>query len=180
MQHLSHYGARLVEERKKKERRWTVLTSVCFRFSTLKQLLHVAVTTVDWGKLFKLLCVLKTLTFASRLWYRYENANTLIGAAILKSGHPYIWARYCEPIIVPSSKSELLLCVLFLFMRENISILAGIRVLYGEDSSAVTLKSSSKYWQICSRYSPGVQICPKIIHTVWIVRFQTHVCFNRQ
>ena len=32
-------------------------------------------------------------------WYHRENANTLIGAAIMKSGHPYIWVRYREPII---------------------------------------------------------------------------------
>ena len=61
--------------------------------------------------------------------------NTLIGAAILKSGYPYIWARYREPIIVLSDKSELLLCVLFLFMKENIPFLAGIGVCYGEDSN---------------------------------------------
>ena len=30
--------------------------------------------------------------------YHCENANTLIGAAILKLGHPYIWARYRESI----------------------------------------------------------------------------------
>ena len=33
-------------------------------------------------------------------WYRHENANTLIGAAILFSGHPYISARYRKPILV--------------------------------------------------------------------------------
>ena len=39
------------------------------------------------------------LVFFFQRWYHCENANTLIGAAILKSGHPYIWARYREPII---------------------------------------------------------------------------------
>ena len=32
-------------------------------------------------------------------WYRRVNANTLIGGAILFSGHSYLWDRYCEPII---------------------------------------------------------------------------------
>ena len=33
-----------------------------------------------------------TLVFAARQNYRRVNANTLIGAAILFPGHPYIWA----------------------------------------------------------------------------------------
>ena len=32
-----------------------------------------------------------TQAFLPRQWYCHENANTLIGAAILKLGHPYIW-----------------------------------------------------------------------------------------
>ena len=35
----------------------------------------------------------QTQAFVPLLWYRRENANTMIGTAILKSGHPYIWAR---------------------------------------------------------------------------------------
>ena len=45
----------------------------------------IAITTADWDRFYKLLDV---CTFR----YRCENGNTLIGAAILKSGHPYIWA----------------------------------------------------------------------------------------
>ena len=37
-----------------------------FRFAPLKWLLYVAITTVDRGKLFKLLCVLQMLAFAPR------------------------------------------------------------------------------------------------------------------
>ena len=49
-----------------------------------------AITTgADWGKLYKLPYI---------LLHRRVNTNTLIGAAILFSGHSYIWARYCEPI----------------------------------------------------------------------------------
>ena len=45
-QHLSRYSARLAEER----RRWTILIFDCFRFATLKQLLHFAIITADWGR----------------------------------------------------------------------------------------------------------------------------------
>ena len=83
-QHFSRYGARLVEER-----RWTILIFGHFRFAPLKRLLYVAITTVDC---FKLLCVLLDASIAPREWYHRENADTLIGATILKSGHPYIWA----------------------------------------------------------------------------------------
>ena len=81
---FSHYSARLVEERKKKER-WTILIFGRFRFAPLKWLLYVAITTVDWGKPFKLLWVLLDASICSQWWYRRENANILIGAAILKS-----------------------------------------------------------------------------------------------
>ena len=33
-----------------------------------------------------------TLAFTAQRIYRHVNANTLIGAAILFPGHPYIWA----------------------------------------------------------------------------------------
>ena len=51
------------------------------------------------------------LAFAPRQWYCCENANTLIRAAILKSGHPTYGLRYCKPIIyiigVSMSKSHI-------------------------------------------------------------------------
>ena len=40
-----------------------------------------------------------TLAFVPRWWYRRKNANILIGAAILKSGHPTYGLRYRKPII---------------------------------------------------------------------------------
>ena len=61
MLHVSRYGTRLAEERRrirKKERRWTILELDRFRFATLKWLLDITITTTDWGKLYKLLYVL--------------------------------------------------------------------------------------------------------------------------
>ena len=73
MEHLSHYGVRLVEERKKERR--SILIFGCFRFVALKMLLHVAITTVHWGKPFKLLGVLlDAIAFALWWWYHHENA----------------------------------------------------------------------------------------------------------
>ena len=74
MLHVLYYGARLVEERRKKERkkkrkkerrRWTILTFDRFRFATLKLLLHIAITTADWGKLYKPLDVLLDMSISS-------------------------------------------------------------------------------------------------------------------
>ena len=52
-QNLSRYSARLAEER----RRWAILIFDRFRFATLKQLLHIAITTADWRRLYNLLYV---------------------------------------------------------------------------------------------------------------------------
>ena len=41
---------RLAEEERKKET--TILTLDCFRLPLLKQLLHIAITTADWGRLY--------------------------------------------------------------------------------------------------------------------------------
>ena len=49
-QHLLRNGARLAEERI-----WTILIFDRFRFATLKQLLHTAITTADWRRLYELL-----------------------------------------------------------------------------------------------------------------------------
>ena len=51
MRNLLRNGARLAEER----RRWTILIFNHFRFATLKQLLHTAITTADWCRLYELL-----------------------------------------------------------------------------------------------------------------------------
>ena len=40
---------------KKEEYEPSILILDCFRFATLKQLLHIAVITADWGSLYKLL-----------------------------------------------------------------------------------------------------------------------------
>ena len=37
---------------KKEEEDETILGFDCFRFATLKQLLHIAITTADWGRLY--------------------------------------------------------------------------------------------------------------------------------
>ena len=71
------------------ERRWIILIFDHFRFATLKQLLHIAITTADCGRLYKLLYVVldASILFPSNDIAVHENANTLIEAAILKSGH---------------------------------------------------------------------------------------------
>ena len=83
LQQASRYGARLDEER----RRWTIMTLDCFRFATLKIVAvkcYVGLDMIIFYPAIILLC--KQLL--------------LIGAAILFLGHPYIWARYCELIII--------------------------------------------------------------------------------
>ena len=56
----SHYGARLVEESLN-----NILIFGHFKFPPLKSLLYVAITTVDWSKPFKLLCVLLDFSICS-------------------------------------------------------------------------------------------------------------------
>ena len=61
-----------------------------FRFFQVEQVLDIIVVIVYWGSLYN-----KCLwTLALAVWWNYccANANTLIGAAILFPGHPYIWA----------------------------------------------------------------------------------------
>ena len=54
---------------------------------------HCYYYTADWGRLYKLFDVLLDASISSLAMILRENTNTLIGAAILNSGHPYIWAR---------------------------------------------------------------------------------------
>ena len=60
---------------------------------------HIAITTADWARLYKLLYVLLDvrICFLATISLCKQNTNTLIGTAILFSGHPYIWAHYSEP-----------------------------------------------------------------------------------
>ena len=69
MQHLSRYSAR-----------WIIPIFDHFRFATLKQLLHIAITTADWGRLYKLLYVVldASILFPSDDIAVHENANTLM------------------------------------------------------------------------------------------------------
>ena len=73
MQHLSRYGTRLFEEEVNKKRNnsdfW--LFQVChFKVVTI----HIAITTADWGRLYKLLDVLLDASICSlvmiSLWKR--------------------------------------------------------------------------------------------------------------
>ena len=57
-------------------------------------LLHIAITTADWGRLCRLLYVLLDVNICSWAMISPCNANTLIGATISFSGHPYTWAYY--------------------------------------------------------------------------------------
>ena len=85
---------------KKEKRRWTILSFDRFKLATLEQFIYTSTVTVEWAAYMSCSKCLWTLAFAARQNYRHVNANTLIGAVILFSGHPYIWARYCEPIII--------------------------------------------------------------------------------
>ena len=61
MLHVLRYGARLAErkkkkkEKRKKERKKntcrTILTFDHFRFATFKIVIHIVITTADWGRL---------------------------------------------------------------------------------------------------------------------------------
>ena len=87
MLHVSHYGARLFEER----RRWTNLTFTRFRFATLNSyytlllLLQTGAGSISYSMYFY-----RWKFFSSNIIAMYMLYNTLIGAAILKSSHPYI------------------------------------------------------------------------------------------
>ena len=60
MQHLSHYGARLFEERKMNNSDFQL-----FQVCHFKLILHIAITTADWGRLYKLLGVLLDASICS-------------------------------------------------------------------------------------------------------------------
>ena len=81
MLHVSRYGARVGKEmmnnsdfRPFQVCRFKIVTTHCYYYCRLGKAHFYTQAFVPWR------------------WYRRENANTVIGAAILKSGHPYIWA----------------------------------------------------------------------------------------
>ena len=51
------------EERKKQDEAF--LSFDCFRFATLKKLLHIAITTAGWGRLYKMHYVLLDASICS-------------------------------------------------------------------------------------------------------------------
>ena len=55
--------------------------------AVLNETLHIAITTVDWGRLYKLLYVLSDARICSMAMCK---CNTLIEAAILFLSHPYL------------------------------------------------------------------------------------------
>ena len=57
MLHISRYDTRLVEEERKKERK-NNSDFRPFQVCHFKKLLHIAITTADWDRLYKLLDVL--------------------------------------------------------------------------------------------------------------------------
>ena len=89
MLHILQYGARLAEEKKEKK----VINSdfrpfQVYHFKVAP--IHIANTTAGWGKLYKRLCVFFNASICSPAMM----LNTLIGATILFSGHPYVWLCY--------------------------------------------------------------------------------------
>ena len=89
-QHLMCYSARLFEEERRIERRtWTILIFDCFRFATLKQLLHIAIITADWGRLYNLLDVLldASINFVLWWWYCHENQCISVYTVMLSLGN---------------------------------------------------------------------------------------------
>ena len=89
MQHLSHYGARLFEEERKKMNNSDFRP---FQVSQLRTSFRYYYCFCILGQPISSSKCLWTLTFGARWNYCRVNANTLIGAAILFPGHPYIWA----------------------------------------------------------------------------------------
>ena len=84
-QHLSHYSARLVEEKKMNNSDFCPFQVCHFRIVTTHCYYYC-------NRLYKLLYVVLDASICSPAMISpCINANTLIGAAILKSGHPYIW-----------------------------------------------------------------------------------------
>ena len=66
MQHLSHYGARLVGEERKKERKMNNSEFQPFQVCHFKIVnTHCHYTTADWGRLYKLLDVLLDASICS-------------------------------------------------------------------------------------------------------------------
>ena len=94
MYHITVLGwlkkERKKERRKRKKERKKWLSNI----SGLKKLLHIAITTADCGKLYKLAGAL--CTCSPVIWYHRVNANTLIGATILFLGHPYTIMDYAN------------------------------------------------------------------------------------
>ena len=100
--------------KKESQRWWTILAF---------DLLHVAITTADWGRLYKLLDVLLYASICSLAmpWYRRENADW---SRHLEIEPPYIWATLprahnilCQPVhsIVAALQYNIFLNFLFLW-----------------------------------------------------------------
>ena len=93
MLHVLQYGTRLAEEKKKVNNSDFRPFQVChFKVAPI----HIANTTAGWGKLYKRLNVFLNMSICSLALAMI--LNTLIGAAILFSGHLYIWLCYCKSI----------------------------------------------------------------------------------
>ena len=67
MLHVSRYDARLAKERRKKEDEQFCMTfELTFRVCHFKIVtIHVVITTADWGKFYKLFCVLLDASICS-------------------------------------------------------------------------------------------------------------------
>ena len=74
--------------KKKERRRWTILTRP-FQVCHFKKLIHIAITTADWGRLYKLLDVLLDASICSlAMSIAVKTLIHWLEPTILKSSHP--------------------------------------------------------------------------------------------
>lgn len=70
-------------------------------------ILHIAIPTAGWDKLYKLLNVLSKLVFVPWRWYHCVNTKTLIRATILLLRHLYTHRLcYHKSIVIPTPASR--------------------------------------------------------------------------
>ena len=124
------------------------------------------------------------LAFAPRRWYRRENANTLIGAAILKSGHPYIWAtlrahnlhefvnEFSYYIMVKAGVQEFFLegegmqaCLIWFTCM--VPIIAMSMIILSAHTGVQGVHNKLYWWGWTTMYCDDTQSCLWWDHTSW-------------
>ena len=103
----------------------TIVTTLCY-----------CIITADWGMFYKLLDVLLDMSITSPAMTSCENANTVIGAAILKSGHPYKWVTLPR---VHNIYIYIIYLFIYLFIIMHVNKDTGCLCLTAQKSPAVSV-----------------------------------------